>query len=371
VSGTQLGDSTRVVRAGLPTAEQGAPFLPGPQFAAPFHAQGDPGDAPYTYGRFGNPTWSHYEQALGDLEGGEAVVFASGMAAATAVLLSTLQPGDAVVLPSDAYYSLRRFAATHLGDRGIEVRSAPTAGSAQAALLDGAALLWLETPTNPGLDVCDIARLARAAHDAGARVAVDNTTATPLGQRPLELGADYSVASDTKALTGHSDVVLGHVAVSDPAYAEALRSWRTATGSVPGPMEVWLAHRSLPTLDLRLRRQGDTAMALARMLARRPEVLEVRYPGLETHPAAAVVARQMLRHGGVLSFTLAGGAEAQRFLAACELVSEATSFGGNHTTAERRARWGDDVPAGLIRFSAGCEDTADVLADVERALDAL
>jgi cystathionine gamma-lyase len=368
----EYGDSTRVVRAGQHPAAQGAPFHPGPVFAAPFHVIGDPATAPHTYGRHGNPTWEDYERALGELEGGSAVLFGTGMAAVSAVLLSTLKPGDVLVLPTDCYFTVRHLAQTHLVERGVEVRSAPTAGDAQRELLDGATLLWIETPSNPELDLCDIAALSQAAHAAGALVAVDNTTATPLGQRPLELGADFSVASDTKAMTGHSDVVLGHVAAADPAYADTIRAWRTTTGAVPGPMEVWLAHRSLATLDLRLRRQGETALALATALQARSDVRDVRYPGLPDHPAAALAARQMRRHGGVLSFTLADEDTAQRFLAACELVTEATSFGGSQTTAERRARWGGDaVPAGFVRFSAGLEDPDDVVADVLRALDAV
>jgi cystathionine gamma-lyase len=366
------GDGTRVVHAGLPDPEQGQPFLGGPVFAAPFHVAGDPASAAYTYGRHGNPTYAAYERALGELEGGEAVVFSSGMAASTAVLFSLLGPGSVVVLPDDCYFTVRSVAATQLAERGIEVRTAPTAGNAQEHLLEGASLLWIETPSNPQLDVCDIAALADKAHAAGALVAVDNTTATPLGQRPLELGADFSVASDTKAMTGHSDVVLGHVAAADPARAQALRAWRTSTGSIPGPMEVWLAHRSLATLDLRLERQSRTALALATLLRSRPEVTDVRYPGLADHPAADVIGRQMRRHGGVLSFTLPSEQAAQQFLSSCRLVTEATSFGSHHTTAERRGRWGgDDVPPGFVRFSTGVEDAADLLDDVTRALDGL
>jgi cystathionine gamma-lyase len=171
-------------------------------------------------------------------------------------------------------------------------------------------------------------------------------------------------------MTGHSDLILGHVATRDPRRAAELRAWRTRVGSVPGPFEAWLGHRSLATLALRLERTCDNALVLARMLAGRADVASVRYPGLEGDPAHRLAAAQMDRFGPVLSFTLESRERAERFLRACRLVAEATSFGGLHTTAERRARWGDPVPEGFIRLSAGCEDPADLLADVDAALAA-
>lgn len=365
-----MRDGTRVIRAGLPAATQGAPFLPGPTFAGVYHFAGEPASSAYTYGRYHNPTWTAFEQALSELEGGLAILFASGMAAVTAVFGVALHPGDALVMPSDSYYTARMLAGGHLAERGIEVRLAPTRDNAQLQHLDGAALLWLESPSNPGLDVCDLAALAQEARERGVLVAVDNTTATALGQRPLELGADFSVASDTKALTGHGDLVLGHVAVRDSAWAERLRAWRSQQGAIPGPMEVWLAHRSLATLDLRLERQGKNALAMAQFLASRPEVQRVRYPGLPEDPAYPVASRQMACYGPVVSFVLEGRDTAERFLGACRLILQATSFGGVHTTAERRARWGGDaIPDGFIRLSAGCEDTQDLLDDLAQALD--
>ncbi len=200
---------------------------------------------------------------------------------------------------------------------------------------------------------------------------VDNTTATVLGQRPLALGADFSLASDTKALTGHGDLVLGHVAARDPEWAQRLRSWRTQFGAVPGPMEVWLAHRSLGTLDVRLERMSANALALAKFLAGRPEVRRVRYPGLPGDPAHPLAVRQMNCYGPVVSFEVASATAAEKFLGSCRLVFQATSFGGLHTTAERRARWGGDkVPEGFIRLSAGCEHQEDLLSDLAQALAA-
>ena len=369
-------DATRVVRVGRSDPgkdrpDRGQPFLAGPVFAAPYLLPGDPANTTYGYARTANPTWSAYERAIGALEGGQALVFASGMAAVSAVLLATLRPGDVVVLPSDAYYTTRALGSGFLDQYGVEVRQAPTAGDAQGRLLEGSRLLWLESPSNPNLDVCDIAALTRAAHDAGSLIAVDNTTATCLHQRPLELGADYVVASDSKALTGHADLVLGHVAAATEALLEPVRAVRERFGGIPGPMETWLAHRSLATADVRLARQCATALVLAHEIAVHPAVLECRYPGLPADPGHVIAGRQMSRYGQVVSFTLADGDAADRFLAASRLVWPATSFGGVVSSAERRDRWAaDDVPTGFVRLSVGCEDLDDLTDDVLRALDA-
>ena len=367
------GEGTRAVRAGLPEPVKYEPTLPGPVFAAHFHLPGEP-TGPYTYGRDENPTWTRLEHAIGELEAPgqddvETLVFASGMAAISSVLFSQLRAGDAVVLPGDGYQALP-LARTQLEAFGIEVRTAPTGGDAQLALLDGAKLLWIESPSNPGLDVCDIGRLVEAAHARGALVAVDNTLATPLGQRPLALGADFSVASGTKQLTGHGDVLLGYVTGRSGEAMTAVRRWRKIVGAIPGPMEAWLAHRSIATLQLRVDRQSAGALAVAEALRGRPEVSGLRYPGLPDDPAHEVASRQMRRYGCVVSFTLPTRARAERFLEALRLVDEATSFGGVRSTAERRGRWGGDaVPEGFIRLSVGAEDTEDLVADVLRALE--
>ncbi|MEU0069051.1 cystathionine gamma-lyase [Streptomyces sp. NPDC006332] len=368
------GDGTRAVRAGLPEPVKHEPSLPGPVFAAHFHLPGEV-TGPYGYGRDDNPTWTLLERAIGGLEapgqdGVETLVFASGMAAISSVLFSQLRAGDAVVLPDDGYQALPLVRA-QLEAYGIEVRTAPTGNDAQLDVLDGAKLLWIESPSNPGLDVCDIRRLVKAAHARGALVAVDNTLATPLGQRPLELGADFSVASGTKQLTGHGDVLLGYVTGRDAETMAAVRRWRKIVGAIAGPMEAWLAHRSIATLHLRVDRQNATALALAEALRERPEVTGLRYPGLPEDPSHQVASRQMRRYGCVVSFTLATRARADRFLESLRLVDEATSFGGVRSTAERRGRWGGDAVAeGFIRFSVGAEDPEDLVADVLRALDA-
>jgi len=238
-----------------------------------------------------------------------------------------------------------------------------------AAAVDGADLLWLESPSNPKLEVYDLAALAETARAAGALTVVDNTTAGPLYQKPLDLGADFTLTSATKHLSGHSDLVLGYVATRDAERARALRDWRRDAGAVPGPFEAWLSHRSLPTLGVRLERGSANALALAELLAARDDVSGVRYPGLPGDPGHEVARRQMSGFGTIVAFDLGSRERAERFLASAELITEASSFGGVQTTAERRLRWrGDDVPEGYIRLSAGCEETADLVADVERAL---
>ncbi|MBU7597762.1 cystathionine gamma-lyase [Streptomyces sp. P38-E01] len=367
------GEGTRAVHAGLPESEPYAPPMPGPVLTSHFHLPGDPADAPYTYGRDGNPTWTALERAIGELEAPgedvEVLAFSSGMAAISAVLLSRVHPGDTVVLPDDGYNLLGPLG-EQLTAQGAHVRRVPTHGPELLAAVEGAALVWLETPSNPGLDVCDLREVVEAAHRAGALVAVDNTLATPLGQRPLELGADYSVASGTKALNGHGDVLLGYVACRGGELAAPVRRWRKLVGAVPGPMEAWLAHRSLATLHLRVARQQENALALARELHDWPEVSVVRYPGLPEDPSHEVAARQMRRYGCVVSFTLPDLGFAERLLGAARIVESATSFGGVRTTAERRGRWGgDDVPDGFVRLSAGVEDAADLIADLRQARD--
>jgi cystathionine gamma-lyase len=342
------GPSTRTVHAGLPDPAQGEPILPGPVLAAPFHLRGDPHSTPYGYGRDANPTWTSLERAIGELDGGTTVVFSSGMAAVAAVVLPRLRPGDVFVACGDGYPGVRKLAGEDLEPMGVEVRMVPTDTEAIVAAAEGAALVWVETPSNPKLDVCDLDAVRAA---TSGLLAVDNTVATPLGLRPLDHGADFAMVSGTKALTGHSDVLLGAVSVRDPALVDELVDWRIRSGSILGPFEAWLAHRSLATLGLRLERQQANARALVEALEGR--VTHLRWPGV----------------GPVISFALPTAEAAQTFLDECRIVSEMTSFGGIHSSGERRARWGtDDVPEGFIRFSCGIEDTDDLIADVLQAL---
>ncbi len=317
----------------------GPPVVLGAPYAWPGAA------APDGYGRYVNPTWSALESALGTLEGGDALVFASGMAAIDAVLRSVEGP---LVAPADGYYTLRQLAPG--------ARFVPSSTEAYLEAVPGAALVWIETPSNPTLDVVDIAAVCEAAHDVGALVAVDNTVATPLGQQPLALGADFSVSAGTKGLSGGSDILYGVVACRDPTPVRVLRD---RAGAILGPFEAWVAHRSLATLELRLARASETALAIA-------DALDVP----TFHPSRSEIAATQMRHfGPLVSFDLGSEAAADAFFARTRLVIEATSFGGAHTTAERRARWGTDaVGPGFIRLSAGIEDTDDVVADVVAAV---
>ena len=371
------GDGTRAVRAGEPPVVPGMPLRPSPVFAAPYHL----GDRPPNdggadgYARSDSPTLRAFEDAVGVLDGGRCLSFATGMAAVSAVLMACTTAGDRVVVPSDGYYATRLLADEELPRFGLRVDTVPTTGVTAAAArgdLDGARLVLLETPSNPRLDVCDVTAVARATRAAGALLAVDNTTATPLGQRPLELGADITVASDTKALSGHSDLLIGHVTVADPDLHARLWTWRHRTGALPGPFDAWLAHRSMSTLDLRLARQAQTAAAVADLLAGHPAVTGVRWPWRPGDPSHDLATRQMRRPNGVVSAGLADEAAVGRLLAAARLWDAATSFGGVHSTVDRRAQWGgDDVPPGFVRFSCGIEDTDDLVADLAAALDGL
>jgi cystathionine gamma-lyase len=343
-------------------------------FAAPFHLGDQPPRAggADAYGRTEHPTLRNFEAAVGELDGGRCLSFATGMAAISAAVLACVGAGDRVVLPSDGYYTTRLLAGDELARFGVRVDYVATTEIEAVAArgdLDGARLVLLETPSNPLLDVCDIAAVARATRAAGALLAVDNTTATPLGQRPLELGADLTVASDTKALTGHSDLLLGHVSTTDDGLYARMAAWRGHTGSTPGPFEAWLGHRSMSTLDLRLARQAATAAAVAEVLAASPAVRSVRWPWRPEDPSYALATRQMLRPNGVVSAELADEDAVARLLAGTELWAAATSFGGVHSTIDRRAQWGGDaVPAGFVRLSCGIEDTGDLVADLSAGL---
>jgi cystathionine gamma-lyase len=383
-----MHDSTKIIRSTLTRAVAGEPLHPSPVFAAPFHTPGDPNDAPYSYARSHNPTWTVLERAIGQMESGvfapshadagkpyraSALVFASGMAACASVFGAVLRPGDVVVMPTNAYFAARALMQEYFVKIGVVVRQAPTAGDAQGDQLEGARLLWIESPSNPLMEICDIAALSERAHRAGALVAVDNTTATPFGQRTLSLGADFAVASDTKSMTGHSDIVLGHVATRDRELLQQIEQWRTLMGGVLGPMEAWLALRSIATLPLRLERSSANAQRIAEYLTTRIDVVHgVLYAGLPSHPGHALAARQMQHFGAILSFHLANRTAAETFLSKAKLITESTSFGGTCTCAERRARWGGDaVPEGFIRLSAGLEDINDLLEDIAQALDSL
>lgn len=347
--------------------------------ASVYHLPGPP-DAAHQYGRWSNPTWSALEQAIGALEDAQTLVFPSGMAAIAAALLPQLGPGDRALLPSDGYGATRSLANEHLAPLGVRIDYAPTAEIAAAAAArssDGEhaetpyRLIFAETPSNPGLDICDLSDLAAIAEAQGALLVVDNTTMTPLGQRPLDLGADMVVSADTKALSGHSDVLAGHLASRNPELMAAARSWRTTAGAILGPFEAFLVHRGLETLELRFERMCASAAQIAERLAAHARVLAVRYPGLASDPSHAAAARQMRRFGYLIGATFEGAEAAERFIAGCRYLRPVTSFGGIHSSAERRARWGDAVPSGFVRISIGCEPPEPLLAAVEESLAAL
>jgi cystathionine gamma-lyase len=347
----------------------GDPLAPPIVPASVYHLPGDPAGA-YQYGRWANPSWSALEEALAVLEQAETVLFPSGMAAIAALFYTQLRPGDRLLLPADGYHTTRLFAETYLAGAGIAVERAATA-DLQSQPLDGLRLLFIETPSNPGLDVCDLAPTIAKAQAANCLVVVDNTTATPLGQRPLDLGADAVMSADTKAINGHSDALLGHVASRNAELIEQIRNWRKIAGAIPGSFEAWLVHRGLKTLDVRHDRMCASAQTIAERLREHGQVRELRYPGLSTDPAHPIAKRQMVRFGSLIAFTLASKEHAERFISAAKFVRAATSFGGVQTSAERRARWGDKVADGFLRLSIGCEPVEALWADIEAALDSL
>lgn len=362
--------ATVAIAAGRGPHQPGTPLNVPPVLASVTRI-GDPAvHGPYEYGRDGNPTWTALEEVLGELEGGTAVTFASGIAAIAAVL-ATVQVGGTVVAPDDAYTGARALL-EDLAARRVLRQVLVDIADTEAVLTacQGADLLWVETPTNPLLAIADLDALVAGAHAAGVRVAVDSTFATPLNQRPLAHGADLVVHSATKLIAGHSDVLLGAVVATDPDLLAAVTRRRLLDGAVPGPFEAWLALRGLRTLPLRLDRAQANAGVLADRLAELPGVGGVRYPGRATGQAAARVAAQMRGHGTIVSFDLADAPTADRACAAVRLIAHATSLGGVETTMERRNRQpGEEaVPAGLVRVSVGCEDVEDLWDDLRSAV---
>jgi cystathionine gamma-lyase len=340
----------------------GDPVVPGIVTSTVFHLP--QAQAAHSYARAGTPAWEGVEAQLAILEDAEALAFPSGMAAIAAALFATLKAGDRLVIPSDGYYVTRVLSAGFLAPLGVTVTEIATTDFAGADL-SGAAVVYLETPSNPGLDVVDLAAVADRARAAGARVIVDNTTMTPLLQRPLDLGADLVVAADTKAPAGHSDVLFGHVAGRDAALMGRVRDWRRVSGAVPGPFEAYLAHRGIETLEVRLARMCDTAEVIAARLAER---LPVRFPGLAGDASHWAVGGQMARGGFLIGVTFPDEAAAEGFLARCPFVAQATSFGAVHTSGERRARWGDRVAPGYVRLSVGVEPAEALWAAIAGAL---
>lgn len=357
-AGSGLAPETVAVTAGRPPHEVDAPLNNPLTPASTFVAGGE-----REYGRYANPTWNAFEEVLGRLEGGRALTYASGLAAVSAIA-DLITPGEKVVVPRHAYLGVLTIL-TEREQRGLlKLARVDIADTDQVvAACDDAAIVWLESPTNPMLEVADIQTISTAAHDAGARVVVDNTFATPLVQRPLELGADIVVHSATKYLAGHSDAVIGAVVTADgPAGNEiytALEQRRSTLGSIPGVFESWLAARGVRTLHLRLERSQSNAVELARRLEAHPSIERVRYPGF----------------GSMLAIEVRGGAPAADLLTRSgSLWVHATSLGGVESTWERRRRWAsepDTVPENLVRMSVGVEDVEDLWHDLDVSLGRL
>lgn len=329
----------------------------------------------YVYARQANPNRAALERSLAALDGGAvAAAFASGQAA-TASCLQALSPGDHVVLPVDAYYGTATLLRDIFGRWGLEHTLADMRDPSKvaAAMRPTTRLVWVETPSNPLLRITDIAAVADVAHAGGARLACDNTWATPALCRPLELGADLVMHATTKYLGGHSDVLGGALVsrTADEFFERVLSVQRTA-GAVASPFDCWLVTRGIRTLPYRVRAQSETAGTLAKFLASHPAVSAVHYPGLPSHPGHEIAARQMSSFGAMLSIQVTGGrARAMAVAAACRLFTRATSLGGPESLIEHRAsNEGPDstTPQDLLRISVGLEHADDLIADLEQAL---
>lgn len=364
--------------AGRPPRTVGAPVNPPVVMSSTYIGVDTPHPGDLLYARYDTETWQPLELAIGQLEGADqpALVFASGMAAVTAAL--ALVPGGGhLVIPRHSYNVSLVAARAHASERGVvvhEVDIADTEAVTTTLRAAGQAVtMWLESPTNPMLEIADIAALAEVTHSLDGLVICDNTFATPLAQQPLALGADVVVHSVTKYLAGHSDVVLGAAVAAAPELRARLKAHRDVHGAVAGPWEAWLALRGLRTLALRVERSQGTALELARRLQAHPQVLQVRHPGLPSHPQHERAAAQMTGFGSVLTLRPRGGAEAARILAESVRVwVPATSLGGVESLLERRRRLPSEpvtVPEDLLRLSVGIENLEDLADDLFSALE--
>ncbi|WP_068266484.1 cystathionine gamma-synthase [Janibacter limosus] len=378
------GFSTRAIHAGYePDPLTGAVNVP--IYASSTFAQDGVGGmrSGFEYARTGNPTRRALEANAASIESGTyGRAFASGMAATDAILRASLRPGDHLVIPDDAYGGTFRLIDKVFAEWGIEHTPAPVGDvdAIRSAIRPDTKLVWLETPTNPLLNIGDISAVAEVARAAGARLVVDNTFASPYLQQPLTLGADVVVHSSTKYLGGHSDVVGGLLVTDDEEIDAQVAFLQNGSGGVPGPFDAYLTMRGIKTLGVRMDRHCDNAEAVVDMLSARSEITAVLYPGLPEHPGHEVAARQMSRFGGMISVRLAGGREAaQQLCARTEVFTLAESLGGiesliEHPGAMTHASTAGsmlEVPDDLVRLSVGIEDVSDILADLEQALDGL
>ncbi len=385
MSPTKKNLATRVIHAGQsPDPSTGAVMTPIYQTST--YVQASPGEHQgFEYSRSDNPTRQAWEACINDLENGRGgFAFASGMAAIDAVL-ALLQPGDKVVAMDDLYGGTWRvFERVRQRASGLEFEFVDLANpeAAQAAIGEGVAMVWVETPTNPMLSLVDIEAIAALSNKAGARLVVDNTFATPMLQQPLELGADIVIHSVTKYLNGHSDMVGGAVVVNDEGLADEMAFIQNATGGIQGPFDAFLAMRGVKTLSLRMQAHVDNAQTIAEWLSHHPRVERVIYPGLASHPHHALAQRQMRGFGGMVSFDIGGDlARARRFLERTELFQLAESLGGveslvnhpaimTHATVPYERRQALGVTDTLIRLSVGIEAVDDLIQDLDVALNA-
>ncbi|MEC3916840.1 cystathionine gamma-synthase [Nocardia sp. CDC160] len=377
----QLGFSTRAVHAGFdPDPQTGAVNVP--IYASSTFAQDGVGGmrGGYEYARTGNPTRTALEANLAALESGTyGRAFASGMAATDCAIRANLRPGDHMVIPNDAYGGTFRLIDKVFTQWGIEYSVAPVSDvdAVAAAMRPNTKLVWVETPTNPLLNIGDIAALAEVAHAGGAKLVVDNTFASPYLQQPLLLGADIVLHSTTKYLGGHSDVVGGALITNDQELDTKFAFLQNGAGAVPGPMDAFLTMRGIKTLALRMDRHCDNAETIAEFLANHPKIAQVIYPGLPEHPGHTTAQKQMRRFGGMISVRVHGGKEAALdFCSKTKIFTLAESLGGvesliEHPGAMTHASTAGsalEVPADLVRLSVGIEDISDLLADIEQAL---
>ena len=375
-----LGFETQAIHAGQPADPSTGAVVTPISLATTFAQDAVGKHAGFEYGRTGNPTRAALETCLATLEGAaRGLAFASGMAAEDAVLRTLVKPGDHVVLPRDAYGGTFRLVARVYADTGVEWTAADLTDPERLAesFTPNTRVVWIETPTNPGLGIVDIAAVSAVAHAHGVRVVVDNTFATPYLQQPLALGADVVVHSTTKYLGGHSDTIGGFVAVADPDLGEQLAFIQNATGGVPGPFDCYLVLRGIKTLAVRMDRHCETAAVIAAMLDAHPAVARVLYPGLTGHPGHAIAQRQMRSFGGMVSFIAAGGETAALEIAGrTELFILAESLGAVESLIEHPGRMTHasvvgsplEVDPALLRLSVGLESTDDLLADLMQAL---
>ena len=367
--GSEQRPETIAITAGRPSVSPDSALNPPISLNSTFTSGG-----PIGYGRYGNESWTALEAAIGALEGGQTLSYSSGMAAVSAVF-STLPVGAKVVASNQGYSGVMTLLGNLTAAKKINSTLVSIADTDEViAALDGADLLWLESPTNPCLDVADLPALIKAAKSRNITVAVDNTFATALVQKPLSMGADIVMNSVTKYLAGHSDVLLGSLSTNSPVHFKALEDARKFNGAIPGPFEAWLALRGIRTFPLRFARASENALELAKRLSAHPLVTRVRYPGLPTDPQHDKAKSFMKGFGAIVSFEYAGSGEAtDRVCQSSKIVTYATSLGGVESLWERRRRWpieSASVPESLIRLSVGCEDVEDLWADIDAALQA-